>query len=148
MSFEDSENGGVKPYSSITILYVNRACFCNMWFMAYYFLEGFYLLKRPIEGPVVARGTFRRLCHLVRFWWQRDGNYLALKDDCALIILDGMARVWMRLAGILQTLRTAKRPVICLTAGFCRDESEELDSGQWLSDKTTPFSFGEGSELN
>ncbi len=51
----------------------------------------------------------------------RDGLYLALKDDYALIILDIMLPGmdgWQ----ILQTLRTAKQtPVICLTArGFCR----------------------------
>lgn len=46
----------------------------------------------------------------------RDGLYLALKDDYALIILDIMLPGmdgWQ----ILQTLRTAKQtPVICLTA--------------------------------
>lgn len=60
----------------------------------------------------------------------RDGLYLALKDDYALIILDIMLPGmdgWQ----ILQTLRTAKQtPVICLTARDSVDDRVRgLDSG-------------------
>ncbi|WP_244581629.1 response regulator, partial [Escherichia coli] len=62
----------------------------------------------------------------------RDGLYLALKDDYALIILDIMLPGmdgWQ----ILQTLRTAKQtPVICLTARDSVDDRVRgLDSG-WI----------------
>ena len=73
----------------------------------------------------------------------RDGLYLALKDDYALIILDIMLPGmdgWQ----ILQTLRTAKQtPVICLTARDSVDDRVRgLDSGanDYL---VKPFSFEE-----
>lgn len=73
----------------------------------------------------------------------RDGLYLALKDDYALIILDIMLPGmdgWQ----ILQTLRTAKQtPVICLTARDSVDDRVRgLDSGanDYL---VKPFSFSE-----
>ena len=73
----------------------------------------------------------------------RDGLYLALKDDYALIILDIMLPGmdgWQ----ILQTLRTAKQtPVICLTArDYVDDRVRGLDSGanDYL---VKPFSFEE-----
>ena len=73
----------------------------------------------------------------------RDGLYLALKDDYALIILDIMLPGmdgWQ----ILQTLRTAKQtPVICLTARDSVDDRVRgLDSGanDYL---VKPFSFQE-----
>ena len=64
----------------------------------------------------------------------RDGLYLALKDDYALIILDIMLPGmdgWQ----ILQTLRTAKQtPVICLTARDSVDDRVRgLDSGANVS---------------
>ena len=73
----------------------------------------------------------------------RDGLYLALKDDYALIILDIMLPGmdgWQ----ILQTLRTAKQTLLfaLLQGILSMTESEELDSGanDYL---VKPFSFSE-----
>ncbi len=72
----------------------------------------------------------------------RDGLYLALKDDYALIILDIMLPGMDGLADLPQNVRTAKQtPVICLTARDSVDDRVRgLDSGanRYL---VKPFSF-------